>query len=117
MLVDWQFARWSVDVSMDVYFFLLAGALSATRNIPVEERAQEAFHLLDQWRAKVIPEYLSAYGKPERYGLLPPKQGMLLCCVEKAVRPALEFGYRHPDDALWRHLFAELLKWPDEKQF
>jgi hypothetical protein len=27
MLVDWQFARWTVDVSLDVYFFLLAGTL------------------------------------------------------------------------------------------
>lgn len=115
MLVDWQFARWSGDVSVDVYFFLLAGALSATRNVPVEQRAQEAFQLLEQWRANVIPEYLSVYGKPEHYGLLPPKQGLLLCCVEKAVRPALEFGYSHPDDVLWRYLFAELLKWPDEK--
>ncbi len=114
-LVDWQFARWSADVSLDVYFFLLAGALSATEGSSGKQRAREAFRLLERWRIKVVPEYLSAYGKPEGYGLLPPKQGLLLCCVEKAVRPALEFGYSHPDDAIWRELFAELLSWPDEE--
>lgn len=113
MFVDWQFARWSVDVSMDVYFFLLAGALSATEGT-VEQRATDAFGLLSEWRAHVIPEYLSTYGKPERYVLLPPKHGMLLCCVEKAVRPALAFGYSHSDDLMWRYFFAELLNWQDE---
>jgi hypothetical protein len=114
MFVDWQFASWSVDVSMDVYFFLLAGALYATGNGPVEQRAKEAFSLLNGWRADVIPEYLSTYGKPDHYVLLPQKYGMLLCCVEKAVRSALEFGYSHSDDLLWRFLFAELLYWPVE---
>ena len=112
MFVDWQFARWSVDVSMDVYFFLLAGALSATESGPVAERAKHAFHLLSSWRTRVIPEYLAAYGQPEHYMLLPQKSGMLLCCVEKAVRSALEFGYSHSDDLMWRYLFAELLQWP-----
>ncbi|HMB23848.1 MAG TPA: aminoglycoside phosphotransferase family protein [Anaerolineales bacterium] len=109
MLVDWQFAHWSADVSMDVYFFLLAGALSATRD------AAAAFRLLEHWRARVIPEYLAAYGKPDHYALLPLKYGMQLCCVEKAVRPALEFGYSHPDDAVWRSLFTELMNLPDEE--
>lgn len=113
MFVDWQFARWSVDVSMDLYFFLLAGALSATSGT-VEERARSAFRLLNDWRANVIPEYMSAYGTPENYVLLPQKHGMLLCCVEKAVRPTLEFGYSHPDDLLWRSLFAELQAWHAE---
>jgi hypothetical protein len=45
--------------------------------------------------------------------LLPQKQGMLLCCMEKAVRSAREFGYSHPDDRLWRYLFAELQNWPE----
>jgi hypothetical protein len=111
MFVDWQFARWSVDVSMDVYFFLLAGALSAVDDEIVGQRAEKAFHLLDDWRKDVIPEYLFAYGVPENYGLLPQKQGMLMCCVEKAVRSALEFGYSHPDDLLWRSLFAVLMSW------
>jgi hypothetical protein len=114
MLVDWQFARWSVDVSMDVYFFLLAGALSAAGEEAQAERAKSAFRLLSRWRSDVIPQYLAEYGQPSDYILLPQKQGMLLCCVEKAVRSALDFGYSHPDDLLWRHLFAELQNWPDE---
>jgi hypothetical protein len=114
MFIDWQFARWSVDVSMDVYFFLLAGALSASGEGPVDQRAKRAFHILSNWRADVIPEYLSAYGKPHGYVLLPQKYGMMLCCVEKAVRSALEFGYRHPDDLMWRYLFAELMNWPED---
>ena len=113
MFVDWQFARWSADASLDLYFFLLAGALSATGNGPVEQRAKSAYQLLHDWRLDVIPAYLTAYGTPEHYGLLPQKQGMLLCCVEKAVRSALEFGYSHSDDLLWRCLFAELQHWPD----
>lgn len=112
--VDWQFARWSIDVSMDVYFFLLAGALSAAGDGTVEGRAKQAFSLLSGWRTDVIPDYLAAYGKPDHYLLLPQKYGMLLCCVEKAVRSALEFGYSHSDDRMWRYLFAELLKWPAE---
>ena len=112
--VDWQFARWSVDVSLDVYFFLLAGALSATGNGPVEARAAQAFHLLSSWRQDVIPEYLALYGHPHHYMLLPQKSGMMLCCVEKAVRSTLEFGYSHSDDLLWRCLFSELMYWPDE---
>jgi phosphotransferase family enzyme len=114
IFVDWQFARWSVDVSMDVYFFLLAGALSATENEAAEQRAKQAFGLLNEWRKNIIPEYLFAYGVPEHYVLLPQKYGMMMCCVEKAVRSALEFGYSHPDDLLWRYLFAELMNWPNE---
>ena len=114
MFVDWQFARWSRDVSIDVYFFLLAGALSTTEGGEVRRRAKEAFGLLEDWQGSVLPEYLSTYGKPEHYVLLAPKYGMMMCCVEKAVRSALEFGYSHPDDLLWRFLFAELMNWPDE---
>ncbi len=114
MFVDWQFARWSADVSLDVYFFLLAGALSASGSESVEERAKQAFQLLTSWRTDVIPEYLDVYGQPDHYVLLSQKYGMMLCCVEKAVRPALEFGYSHPDDLLWRYLFAELQNWPVE---
>ena len=112
MLVDWQFARWSVDVSMDVYFFLLACVFSATELGSPEERAEHAFHLLSDWRANVIPEYLAAYGQPAHYMLLPQKYGMMLCCVEKSTRSALEFGYSHPDDLMWRYLFSKLQYWP-----
>ncbi|HKG52846.1 MAG TPA: aminoglycoside phosphotransferase family protein [Anaerolineales bacterium] len=114
MFVDWQFARWSVDVSMDVYFFLLAGALAATENETIEQHAKDAFRLLNEWRKDIIPEYLFAYGVPEYYVLLPQKYGMMMCCVEKAVRSALEFGYSHPDDIVWRSLFAELINWSNE---
>ena len=114
MLVDWQFARWSADISIDLYFFLLAGALSATEDHSMQERGERAYRLLLTWRADVIPEYLAAYGRPDQYVLLPEKQGMLLCCVEKAVRSALVFGYSHPDDLIWRNLFAKLLHWPAE---
>jgi len=114
MFVDWQFARWSVDVSLDLYFFLLAGALSATVNESAGQHAAGAFRLLNEWRKDVIPEYLFAYGVPEDYVLLPQKYGMLLCCVEKSVRSALEFGYSHPDDLVWRSLFAELMNWSNE---
>jgi phosphotransferase family enzyme len=114
MLIDWQFARWSADVSMDVYFFLLAAALSATEKGESVQHAKEAFQLLDKWRKDIIPEYLFAYGVPEHYVLLPQKYGMMLCCVEKAVRSTLEFGYSHPDDLVWRSLFAELMNWPNE---
>lgn len=112
--VDWQFARWSADVSLDVYFFLLAGALSATKTESTEQHAADAFGLLKEWQKDVIPEYLFAYGVPEEYLLLPQKYGMMICCVEKAVRSAVEFGYRHPDDLLWRSLFAELMNWPND---
>lgn len=114
MFVDWQFARWSTDASLDVYFFLLAGALSATGNGPAEERAKMAYQLLSEWRTEVIPEYLAAYGTPEHYVLLPQKSGMMLCCVEKSIRSTQEFGYSHSDDLLWRYLFAELQNWPRE---
>lgn len=114
MFVDWQFARWSTDVSLDLYFFLLAGALSATGNGVVEERAKRAFQTLVAWRTDVMPEYFAAYGQPDQYLLLPQKYGMMLCCVEKAIRSALDFGYSHPDDLLWRYLFAELQNWHTE---
>ncbi|HEY3473219.1 MAG TPA: phosphotransferase [Anaerolineales bacterium] len=115
MFVDWQFAHWSVDVSLDVYFFLLAGALSAAGDGPADVCAKSAFTRLAAWREDVIPEYLAAYGQPDRYVLLPQKYGLMLCCVEKAVRSALEFGYSHPDDLVWRYLFTELLNWPAEQ--
>lgn len=112
--VDWQFARRSADASMDVYFFLLAGAFSASEaGSSPERRAAEAGRVLGAWRTQIIPEYLAIYGRPTNYALLPLKPGLLMCCVEKAVRPALDFGYTHSDDRVWRQLFSELLDWPD----
>jgi hypothetical protein len=111
--VDWQFARWSPDASLDVYLFLLAGALSAAPYGPAQERARDAARLLVQWQSDLIPAYLEAYGQPERYALLSLRAGMLACCVEMATRPAFTFNARHPDDLMWRALFAALCAWPD----
>lgn len=111
--VDWQFAQWSSDVSVDVYLFLMAAALTAAPHGPVPERARAAAGVLRRWRSRIIPAYLEAYGRPEKYALLSPWYGMLATCVEKATRPALDFSYSHPDDLMWRLLLAELVKWPE----
>ena len=112
--MDWQFAHWSGDVSMDLYLFILAAALSACPQGSQAERAHNAAQLLAIWRSQVIPAYLMAYGQPEGYLLLPPKLGMLAACVEKAVRPVLDFGYSHPDDRMWKSLYSEIVNWPDD---
>lgn len=113
-LVDWQFARRSGDASLDVYFFLLAGAFSASEaGGTAEKRAAQAARILATWRGQIIPEYLAVYGRPTKYALLPLKSGLMMCCVEKAVRPALDFGYSHSDDRVWREMFSELLNWSD----
>jgi len=117
MFVDWQYSLWSTDVSLDVYLFLLAGALAATPQGSVEERARETMEVLLQWRPKIIPAYLDAYGRPDRYTLLPARYGMLVCCVEKAVRSSLDCGYNQADAAIWRLLFAELINLPEGNGF
>lgn len=112
-LVDWQFARWSLDVSQDVYLYLLAGALSAVPYGSPEQRAVAAARLLDKWRADIIPAYLEAYGQPEEYVLLPLREGALACTIEMATRPYLAFNSHHDhDDALWRAMFAQVRAWP-----
>lgn len=112
--VDWQFARWSVDVSLDVYLFLMAGAFTVARRDGDENVAKAVAGRLSAWRSDLIPAYLEAYGKPEKFVLLPLRYGMLSCCVEKAIRSEVEFGYSHPDDLMWRNLFTELLAWPKD---
>ncbi|MBI5842256.1 MAG: phosphotransferase [Chloroflexi bacterium] len=112
MIVDWQFARWSTDASLDVYLFIMAGAFTAARRLGDENAAKTAAGILSRWRSDVIPEYLKAYGQPEKFVLLPLRYGMLSCCVEKAIRSEIEFGYNHPDDEMWRNLFTELMDWP-----
>jgi aminoglycoside phosphotransferase (APT) family kinase protein len=114
MLVDWQNSRWATDVSLDVYLFLLAGALASAPRDSVDERVRGTVSTLLSWRSEVIPAYLAAFGKPTEYALLPIKAGMLVCCVEKAVRASLDFGYQHDDDLIWMLIFAELLNWPEE---
>lgn len=108
MLIDWQYARWDFNVSLDVYLFLLAGALANTPADDPKEKARDAAKLLKQWRAELIPTYLAAYGIVDEFSLLPVRYGMLQCCVEKATRAALDFGATQSDLNTWRWMFAEL---------
>jgi aminoglycoside phosphotransferase (APT) family kinase protein len=114
VFIDWQFARWSPDVSIDLYLFPMAASFTAAPYGSAAARAKGAAAMLAAWRSRVIPAYLHAYGRPSRYSVLPEREGMLATCVEKAARPALEYGYSHPDDLMWRYLFAELVSWPGE---
>lgn len=114
VFIDWQYARWSPDVSIDVYLFLLAASFTAAPYGTAVERAKGAGQILAAWRSGIISTYLREYGRPENYSLLPEREGMLATCVEKAVRPALEYGYSHPDDLMWRYLFAELVDRSEE---
>lgn len=113
IFVDWQHSRWSSDVSADVYMFLMAGALSASRGSP-EERASLTAKLLVNWQQEIFPAYLAAYGPTERYSLLPPRLGMQVCCIEKAVRSIRDFGYNQFDDLIWRNLLTELVNIPKD---
>ena len=110
MLIDWQYARWDSDVSLDVYLFLLAGALANTPLHDAQAKARGAAELLAQWRAEIFPAYLAAYGAADRSSLLPARLGMLQCCVEKATRAALDFGVNQSDAEAWRWLFYELTR-------
>lgn len=117
MFVDWQYARWDTDASLDLYLFLLAGALADAPQSPVEERARVAMDVLRRWRPRIIPAYLRAFGQPEEYGLLPIRAGMLLCCLEKAVRASMDAGMDLENDTVWRLLFAELASLPEDDDF
>lgn len=116
MLTDWQYARWSTDVSLDVYLFLMAGAVAMTQGSD-EKHANMAIGVLKKWRSSVFPAYLSAYGVADRLSLLPAKYGMLLCCVEKAVRTVLDFGHNQSDDLTWRNMFSVLVNTFDDGSF
>lgn len=117
VLVDWQYARWATDVSLDVYLFLLASALTSVPNNLKENKPQEIIKILASWQSGIIPTYLSAFGKPAGFSLLPIRAGMLVCCVEKAVRASMDFGFVQADDLIWRLIFAELAKKPEESLF
>lgn len=116
-LIDWQFARWAKDASMDVYLFPLAAAVAmATESGGTETvRAELAADILNDWQNEILPAYFTAYGKPDSYALLPPRDGMLICCIEKAARSLVDFGRRHQDDLLWRALFGHIACWPDRE--
>jgi len=117
MFVDWQYSRWSTDVSLDVYLFLLASALSNTPQDSAKEKVHGAIQVLLQWRTKIIPAYLQAFGKPKSYTLMPAQYGMLLCCVEKAVRVSIDVGYDQLDDMIWKLLFSELVNLAEGSDF
>lgn len=113
MFVDWQYARWSADVSLDVYLFLLAGALAAVPDSSTPVRARRVVGVLLSWQKKIIPAYLEVFMKSNQYSLLPIRDGMLLCCVEKATRASMDFGHTQSDDEIWWYIFNEIMDWPD----
>ena len=111
VFIDWQYAHWSTDASLDVYLFLLAASLAtAPREWTRAERARGAVETLIAWQSNIIPSYLAAFGETDRYALLPPRSGMLKCCIEKAVRASMDLGVDQENDLIWRFLFAELIK-------
>ena len=113
IFIDWQYSHWSTDASLDVYLFLLAASFANGPREDIKERARRAIKTLSTWRDGVIPAYLSAFGKTERYSLLPLRSGMLMCCIEKAVRASMDLGYDQENDLVWRFMYAELLNWTE----
>jgi len=117
MFLDWQYSRWSTDASLDVFMFLLAGALANVKRRSDLERAKDTVEVLLKWRTNLIPEYLSSYGTPLGYSVFPARYGMLMCCIEKAVRSVMDFGYNQRGDSTWAALFSELVKLYDTGGF
>lgn len=116
MLVDWQYSRWTHDASQDVYLFLLAGALATIPNsVAPQIRAQKAVRALLAWK-DIVQAYLSEFGRPDNYNIFPLRSGMLLCCIEKAVRASLELGFDREEDLVWFYFFRELLSLFDAKK-
>lgn len=115
-LVDWQFSRWDGHTTLDVYLFILVCAVKSAVYTPsYADRAQRAAQILLSWRASLLPAYLDAYEPPTFCRLLPPRAGILACCVELAVRPYLAFGVMQPDAQQWQTLFSEISRlWPAE---
>jgi hypothetical protein len=116
MFIDWQYSRWATDVSLDLYFFLLAGSLASVQSASLADRARKAVRILLKWQAKIIPAYLAAFGKPDKYALLPIRSGMLMCCIENAVRASIDIGHDQVEDVVWRFMFSELMSWPDGQE-
>jgi len=116
VFIDWQFGHWASDISFDVYLFLIAGALAAVPYGDEVSRAKAAAEQLFHWQDDLIPAYLNAYGEPDGWRLLPLREGLLACCVEKAARTEIIFNTRHPDDLMWRVIFGELLSWTVQEE-
>lgn len=107
-LIDWQFSAWTTDPSFDLYFLLLATAVALAGSGTPEQRGQRAAQQLNSWAQTLIPAYLTAYGQPMLYSLLPPRLGFLWACVTAAARPVETFGIVQDDAMLWRTIFANL---------
>lgn len=104
---NWQFSRWSLDASPDVYLFILACSLKAASYGPPNTLwTQPTFE--QPGKRLPCPNILKTYGAAADYALLPPRAGMLACCVEMATRPTHTFGVQQEDSLLWRTLFTKL---------
>lgn len=109
VVIDWQVSRWATDVSLDVYLFMLAALLKGTSYFPEKSRLDKIASTLKQWRVELIPNYLKTYSLPDGCTLLPESYGMILCCIEMAIRPIAVWG-RQEGDAVWYLLFRQLIK-------
>lgn len=114
MLIDFQYSHWTNNASLDVYLFLLAGALSNIPDVAPEKRAQKAVELLSSWKTNILPDYFSIFGTTKNYTLLNLRSGLMFCCIEKAVRASIEVGYERELDLVWRYMFYEISQWKDE---
>jgi len=112
-IVDWQFARWATDSSFDVYLFILAAALSATKGVNEKSRAEQAKTVLNKWMLDLFPVYLNAYQTGTPVDILPIREGFLMSCIEKAARSIKDFGHSHREDPLWCELFRTLVDFPE----
>lgn len=107
-LIDWQFSAWTTDPSFDLYFLPLAAAVALAGSGTPQQRGQRAAQTLASWAQTILPTYLTAYGHPMLYHLLPSHLGFLWACVVAAARPVETFGIVQDDALLWRTLFANL---------
>ncbi|MEZ4512095.1 MAG: aminoglycoside phosphotransferase family protein [Chloroflexota bacterium] len=107
-LIDWQFSTWTTDPNFDLYFLLLATAVALAGSGTPQQRGQRAAQRLKSWENSLIPAYLTTYGQPMLYQLLPPRTGFLWACLTAAARPVETFGIIQDDAPLWRTVFAAL---------
>ena len=100
---------------LDVFLFLLAAALAAVTAASTEEKASRVVDVLLDWNLDVLPAYLDIFKEASQYSLLSVRDGMLLCCIEKAIRADMDFGHAQQDDVTWWWIFNALTqRWMDE---
>jgi aminoglycoside phosphotransferase (APT) family kinase protein len=106
-VVDWQFARWGHDVNVDVYLFVLALAREL-----VESDVARSVAWLEQWWQVEMPAFLHTYRTHAQhdFGLLPPREGLLVTCVELATRPYLTHGQTQADSGWWFEMFRRIVR-------